>query len=315
MKSLSKNKLTTEQINTITKQAFDHIPKGYTENEIGEFSALYVIELADKRVILKVAPKDSIRVLRYEKNAMRREVEALRLVKANTNVPVPEVLFYDTSKTLCDSEYFFMEKINGDNFNSISGELTAEQNSSIITQLGSFNRQLNEIKSDKFGYDNQFDDWKTAFLNMIFDLLKDGKDMDVKLPLPYEEIENIINSFIFACEDVKKSQLVHWDLWNGNALVRDGKISGIIDFERSLFGDYLMEFYFRKCTLNKDFNTGYGIDLTTLDKKANIRLALYDLYLVIVWVVEYYYREYEKSQLAWREEEFIKACKAFEKFY
>jgi len=313
MKSLSKNKLTTEQINEITKKAFGQIANGYTENNIGEFSALYIIKLAEKDVILKIAPKDSVRVLRYEKNAMQREVYALRLLKAKTNIPVPEVLFYDTSKTLCDSEYFFMEKIDGDNFHSASSELSAEQNSSIITQLGSFNRQINEIKSEKFGYDNQFDDWKTAFSNMIFDLLKDGKDMEVKLPLPYDEIENIINSFIYACEDVKISQLVHWDLWNGNALVKDGKITGIIDFERSLSGDYLMEFYFRKFTINNDFNTGYGIDLATLDKNANVRLALYDLYLAIILMVEYYYRKYEVSHYAWREEEFNKASMAFEK--
>ena len=313
MKSLSKNKLNAEQINAITKHAFGQAADGFTENNIGEFSALYMVKIADKEVALKIAPKDDVSVLRYERNAMKREIEALRLVKTNIGVPVPEVLFYDTSKTLCNSEYFFMEKMNGDNYDSISSELSAEQNSSIISGLGGFNRQINEIKSDKFGYDSRFNDWKTAFSNMIFDLLKDGRDAEIKFPLPREEIENIIKSFIYACDDVKIPQLVHWDLWNGNVLVQDGKISGIIDFERSLFGDILMEYYFRKFAVNKDFNAGYDIDFDTLDKSANIRLALYDLYLAIIWVVEYYYRKYDSSQLAWREEELVKACSAFEK--
>ena len=313
MKSLSKNKLSAEQINTLTNNAFGKNAVEFTENKIGEFSALYIIKLTDKEVILKTAPKDDVRVLRYEKNAMQREVEALRLVKANTSVPVPEVLFYDTSKTLCSSNYFFMEKMEGDNYHSISSEFSEEQNILITSQLGGFNRQINEIKSSKFGYENQFDDWKTAFSNMIFDLLKDGRDAGVKLPHPYEKIETIINSYIYACDDVKTSQLVHWDLWNGNVLVHDGKISGIIDFERSLFGDILMEFYFRKFSINKDFNAAYGIDLTKLDKNANIRLALYDLYLALVLVVEFYYREYDSSQMAWRKEEFLKAVKGFEK--
>jgi fructosamine-3-kinase len=314
MESLSKNKLNAGQINGLTQKAFGKPADGISENNIGEFSALYIITLADKEIILKIAPKDDVRVLRYEKNAMKAEVDALRLVKANTTVPVPEVLFYDDSKTLCDSEYFFAEKMRGDNLNSISSELNEGQKNNIIFELGKYNRQINGIEYDMFGYlaqaDKRTGNWQTCFKGMVSDLLNDGRDMDIKLP--YDEIERIIKSFVHACDDVKTPKLVHWDLWPGNVLVQNHKISGIIDFERSLYADVLMEFFFRKIAVNNDFNAGYGIDFSVLDKNAVIRLALYDLYLALIWRIEYHYRKYEESQLGWREEQLDLACKAFE---
>jgi len=316
MDSLSKNRLSPNQINTLTRYAFGQSADEFTENNIGEFSALYVIKLADREVVLKVAPKDNVRILRYEKNAMRAEVEALKSVRANTGVPVPEALFYDSSRTLCDSEYFFMEKIDGDNFNAVSPELSAEQNSNILFQVGRLNRQINGIENEKFGYlaqmDRQRDNWKSVFTGIVSDILDDGREAGIKLPVPYEEIENLLKSFTYACEDVKTPKLIHWDLWQGNILVNNCEITGIIDFERALYADILMEYFFRKHALNKDFCAGYDIDISALDKNAGIRLALYDLYLALIWVIEYYYRKYDVSQYAWREEQLIRACKAFE---
>jgi fructosamine-3-kinase len=316
MESLSKNKLTTEQINSLTQKAFGKSADSILENTIGEFSALYMITLADKEVVLKIAPKDNVRVLRYEKNAMQREVEALRLVRANTTVPVPEVLFYDTSKTLCDSEYFFAEKLHGDNFNSVMSDLSEEQKTSIVFQLGKLNRQINGIEHNKFGYlahpNKHTDNWQDCFKGIITDLLSDSMDLNVKISVPYAEIESIIDEHIHACDNVKTPKLVHWDLWNGNVLVQSNEISGIIDFERSLYADTLMEHYFRKHAINADFNSGYGIDFTTLDKNAKIRLALYDLYIALIWQIEYYSRNYDEGQLSWREEHLVLACNAFE---
>lgn len=73
-----------------------------------------------------------------------------------------------------------------------------------------------------------------------------------------------------------------------------------------------MEHYFRKHAINADFNSGYGIEFDTLDKNAKVRLALYDLYIALIWQIEYYSRNYDEGQLGWREEHLILACNAFE---
>ena len=51
----------------------------------GLYNAAYRIDLDDGTVcILKAAPPDHVRVLRYEKDIMRAEVEMMRLVRAQT---------------------------------------------------------------------------------------------------------------------------------------------------------------------------------------------------------------------------------------
>ncbi|MCL2033823.1 MAG: aminoglycoside phosphotransferase family protein [Oscillospiraceae bacterium] len=319
MESAFKNRLDAKQINSLTQHAFGQLPDGFYENTIGEFSALYMVKLENKEIVLKIAPKDNIRVLRYEKKAMQAEVAALKLLKAANHVPVPDVFFYDTTKTLCESEYFFMEKINGTNLNSLLPKMDAEEKSRFMNKIGQMNRQLNEIDGERFGYpaqsDNQTDNWKSAFWKIISDILDDGKDAEIKLPIPYDEIENIIHSFIFACDDVKNPKLIHWDLWSGNVLVHNDKVTGIIDFERVLWADPLMEYYFRKHAFNEDFFAGYGLDISSLDRNSKIRLALYDLYLALIWVIEYHYRNYNDLEgYSWRKEQLVQSIKFLNSF-
>ena len=42
---------------------------------------------------------------------MAAEVRAMRLVREQTSVPVARVYAYDTSRTLCSSDYFYMEAL------------------------------------------------------------------------------------------------------------------------------------------------------------------------------------------------------------
>lgn len=46
-------------------------------------------------------------------------------------------------------------------------------------------------------------------------------------------------------DEVTVPRLVHWDLRAGNVLVEQERITGLIDFERCLWGDVRMEVGFR----------------------------------------------------------------------
>ncbi|MCL2351134.1 MAG: aminoglycoside phosphotransferase family protein [Firmicutes bacterium] len=324
MNSLSKNRLSFALINTLSLRAFGEPALRISEIESGCFSALYRVGTAEREAVLKVSPKDGVRVLRYEKDAMRAEVGALRLVRARTDVPVPTVLFYDASRDFGDFEYFFMERMSGAEFSALSPNLSAGENSRILSEMGRLNRRVNGIIGEKFGYparlDRQSESWKTAFEGIIGDILADGKDAGFALPVPYAEIEDVIARFSPACADVKTPRLIHWDLWPGNVLAENGEISGIVDWERALWADPLMEYAFREKPPNKDFLAGYGADFIGAgkdgrnDRSAAVRLALYDLYLALVWKIECRYRGYKDSpQNGWSEGKIAEACAAFAK--
>jgi len=276
----------------------------YSEMTGGFFNTIYIINFGDIEAILKVSPLKSSKVLRYEKNIMRTEVEVLNIVKNKINIPVPKIYFYDDIGEIENLEYFIMQKINGENLKSVSKQLSDEENNAIVFELGKINSKINEISNSKFGYFSQLtkqsSSWGEAFYNLVSDILEDGKDANVLLP--YDEIEDIFEKHLYVCDSVKTPKLVHRDLWPGNVLINNKNISGIIDFERALWADPLMEYYFSNILKNKYFCDGYGINLNDLDEESKIRRTLYNIYLYLVLKIECYYRNYtSSSQNTWAE--------------
>jgi len=318
MESRSKSKLNADELNAMVQRAFGKPMKRFHEkSDSGYFSAIYFIELSDQEVVLKVSPKDGTKILRSEINIMRSEVETLKRIKNKASIPVPEVLFYDNSRALCDSEYFFMEKISGESFRAIRDQLNDEQTSGILFEIGRINKEINEIEGVRFGSaaqpDKQTADWKSAFRHIFFDIIADGRDAEIKLPVSYEHIEDIFERFAFACDHVQEPRLIHWDLWPGNVLVENGKVTGIIDWDRTLWADPLMECFFRPEFVNHDFCSGYGIDFSKLDRNARIRRALYNLYVYLVMRVACDYRGYT-THIEWAKRKIDSACEMFTNF-
>ncbi|ASA21151.1 phosphotransferase family protein [Paenibacillus donghaensis] len=299
MESFTKSKLTEQQLVILTAAALGPEIGIINSRELtgGMFNAAYELELSDGRaVILKIAPPSGVELLTYEHNIMQAEVAALRLVHAAGKVPVPEVYAYDDSLQLYPSPFFFMEKIDGQPYNEVKEELSAETRASIETQLGIYNREINELRGDRFGYfDNtgkrNEQDWRTTFKGMILDILEDGQRLNAWLPAPVEEIKLEIDKYLPALDEVTVPRLVHWDLWNGNLFVKEGAISSIIDWERALWGDVLLEYYFRHFENSAAFHKGYGSEFTSPNEQRRIRL--YDFYLDLILCIECYSRQYE----------------------
>jgi aminoglycoside phosphotransferase (APT) family kinase protein len=91
------------------------------------------------------------------------------------------------------------------------------------------------------------------------DVLADGAALDIPLPMPYSALRQRLRTWSHVLTDVTTPRLVHWDLWDGNIFIDPAskQITGIIDFERALWGDPLMEFQFRTLAAPPDFAAGY----------------------------------------------------------
>ena len=82
--------------------------------------------------------------------------------------------------------------------------------------------------------------------------------------------------------------LVHFDLWQGNILLEDNRISGLIDGERAFWGDPLAEMVslalFDDIERDESFLAGYGeVDF---DAASRWRLAAYRAYLYLIMLIE-----------------------------
>lgn len=142
-----------------------------------------------------------------------------------------------------------MEFLPGQPYNKVKELLAAEERRQIEEELGQLNRRINTLRSDRFGYyaqeTEQGNDWPTVFAAMVSGLLADAQDKNIKLPADEEEVAVVLRQREAFLKEVATPSLVHWDLWDGNVFVEDGRITGLIDCERVLWGDPLMEYYFR----------------------------------------------------------------------
>lgn len=299
MNSITKNRQSNEQINRMVQKAFSGaLAISTKEFNDGCFNTAYGIELSDGReVILKIAPPTGTAVMSYEKNLMRAETGSMRLVSEKTDIPIPELLYTDSSHEICDSDYFFMSKLSGENYHLIFDKISEEDRKKIDFQIGDYNQKINSIVGEKFGYfalpEKQGTHWFTVFYSMIELLIFDAERVQVDLPVKKETILALLNKDKMIFDEVTIPKLIHWDIWNGNVFVEGNKVTGLIDFERCLWGDELLEVGFRSYLYNENFFNGYGISKLSEDQKRRARW--YDFYMFLIMVMEGEYRKYDDS--------------------
>lgn len=301
MDSATKNNQSSIVINKMVGKAFDGIkPARVQELKEGFFNAAYLIELENKNeVVLKISSAKGALIMTHEKNIMFTETDVMNMLKRKTDIPIADVLYYDNSHNICESDYFFMSKISGDSLNSISDKLEKENKNHIDYELGKLNRKINDISGKKFGYyaqpNKQGTNWYEVFFSIVNDAINDAKALNIDIGVEYDSIKKLLHKNKNIFEEVKIPKLVHWDLWAGNVFVQSGKITGLIDFERCLWADELMEVGFRSYNYSESFYRGYGI--SKLTETQSLRVRWYDLYLFLICVLECDYRKYEKRDI------------------
>ena len=304
MESRTKNRRTRDQIDRMALRAFGigtaSRDEAVVEMTDGWFNAAYGVRLSDGReVVLKIAPPAAAEVMDYERNLIATEVSAMRLVRSNPSIPVPDIHVFDDTRDLCDAAYFFMEKLKGESLERAKESLPPEGQARVRFQIGEIVRAINGFTGTYFGYPGnprlRADDWKKAFFKIVDSVLADGLAKNVDYGTSREVIGSVLRKHAPALEEVNVPRLVHWDAWDSNFFVKEGRVSGLLDFERALWGDPLMEAQFRPVfgAFGQDILRGYGKAALTRDEER--RSFLYMLHLGLVMVTECAYRDYDSE--------------------
>lgn len=287
----------------------DAVLHSFDECTEGWFNAVHRLGLADGRaVILKVAPPADVPVLRYEHDLITTEVDALRLVGERTDVPVPAVLAWHPEGGVLPSPWFVMEVCPGVLLSTLRDGLDPAQQLTVDTQTVRHLASMHAIGGPGFGRPaagGSHPTWSGAFAELIDDLLADGTDAGVDLPVPVTSIRDLVARSTDALDEVRSPRLVHWDVWDPNVFVDPAslRVVGIIDFERVLWADPLMEAQFVAKRADDELIAAYGSPLFEAPGAAR-RRRLYDLYLYLVMIIESSYRNYETDDI----ESFARLC-------
>lgn len=300
MNNITKNRQDKEQIIKMVERVFgENISlKDYHELSEGFCNVAYWLKLSDDReCILKISPDQAVKLMSCEVEMMQTEVKAMKLARVNHIPGVARVYGYDKSREISSGEYFIMEKLPGKSFSSIRGDMTEEEQEEVEFKIGQCLSQLQHIKGKKFGHfceeSLQYEDWYTAFSSMLKRIIEDGIAVNMQIAVPYKEVLQKLKKHKPYFEEVTEPHLVHWDSWDGNFFVKNGEITAMIDWERALWAEGLMEDRFRFHNKSRSFRTGYGIEQLT--KSQLVRSRWYDVYLYLIMMFEGTYRHYDNN--------------------
>ena len=319
LESRTKTKLTNRMVEKLVKT---HFGEKVSIDEIveateGWFNAVYLVTFhidGDRyEIALKIGIQNGKYTLRYEQDIMKTELDIYDLIES-TIIPAPKILFRDFSYQMIDAPYFIMEKLNGGSWESLSQEVGEENQASLMEEMGRYLGALHNIKGDWFGYPKEdisyhYPDWRSAFQGMMNRVIEDGKKEGVDLP--YDEVLSVMEPYWEIFEEIKVPCLVNFDMWTKNIMLREEKnrfvIDGIIDYERSFYGDCYADFLAVAenggCPVeeNEDFIKGYNqtaetpFSYTYYDQ---LRSYFYEIYLALVMGTEIYrYNEEDTREM------------------
>ena len=307
---LSKNHQTSEEVARIIKHALGVDLEEYSPLTAGQCNALYAVTLSDgSRCVLKVASPDLRGLRRGERWLMRSEIAAMRLAEPLPDVPAPRVLFADESRTVCSAPYFIMEYVDGELMGDLRKGWTESDRNTWYEKIGRLIRAYTSVRNDTFGIvasGLEFDSLYEFYRDMLVMMLDDAEEYRVDLGAGREALLERLERSRSAFDAYTDPRLVHYDLWENNLIVRDGEIVGVLDWERAIWADPLMEERFLSYSRHPAMLKGYG--QTEFSPEEQERMLWYDILMDAAFMVDVFTRQYsDDRQYRWGKDLFAKA--------
>lgn len=259
----------------------------------GKHNTAYWVDSPSGRFVLRIAPPDNAGFLFYERLMMRQEPDLHRIIRARTSVPVAEIVGYDFSRARIDRDYLLMMALPGTPLSETYG-LTGARLDHVLRQVGGHLRQVHGLTApeclgyEAYGYLGAHrpmppqPTWARAFRVMWNRLLDDVVASGCYTLEEAQLMRSLLEEYINHFDRPVTSRLLHMDVWSQNVLVdRTGTVSGIVDFDRALWGDVEIEFaVLDYCGISEPaFWSGYGTPRDA-SPSALIRRQFYLLYEV-----------------------------------
>lgn len=252
-------------------------PQSIKTDELGWVNPVYFV---NSKYVIRFNARD------VNLPKIQRESVAYKLMKDN-NIPVPDFVLIDQSKTISKYDYMITKVISGENIENSWSKLSKEQRYSLAFQAGKILRAIHSINNHSFGdlADNsplpqtrKWSDYLESKLKFHLDEARDLKlfenDTVKSIWTNFSTLTSLIDQIAVPC-------FAHVDFHFGNMLYEDNSIKSILDFEWSFWGDPLYDL----CQVEKfddtwpdskdAFKKGYGI--LEFDENQTLKIKLYQM--------------------------------------
>jgi len=278
--------LSAAEIEAVCRRAFgaDVVPSTAVELGYGSYNSVYRVELAGRTepVILRVAPAED-RQFGSEWRLMRNEYAAVPWLAVIAPL-MPRVLAVDWSHDTVDRDWMIQTCLSGIPAPEQLGEYPRSGRTTFFRQLGAIARSVHDVRGPHFGRvdGSAHASWGevliTSFTQIADDLEQLGLDAtDVRKAAAVAERN------CATLDEVREPRLLSGDLWTVNCLLDadapEPSITGVLDFDRTEFGDPAADWTIRMAQAKSDERQAFWDSYGALDRSpaAVWRAGIYEL--------------------------------------
>ncbi len=257
----------------------------------GKHNASFWVASDRGQFVLRIAPADDAGFLFYERLMMRQEPALHQIIRDNTAGRWADIGGHDCGRSRIDRDVLLMSALPGTPM-SERPAMPAAHRRRVLRQVGGHLRRLHALTAPEilgqtsYGYLGAHQPmapqatWSAAFHLMWNKLLDDVVACGAYSQEEGDALRHLLDSYMQLFERHVEARLLHMDVWSQNILVDDrGSVTGIVDFDRALWGDIEIEFaVLDYCGISEPaFWDGYGQQRDT-SPEADIRRRFYLLY-------------------------------------
>ena len=271
--------------------------KEYSALKGGTFNSVYKVSTEKGEYAVKIAGDPEKEVLTYEKGLIETEAKVYGLLQNTEGGYFPKLHGYNYGNEY-GHKYIIMDFVDGTLLNKT--KLSKTQYDEVMRSLGKAMAEIHRIKGEGYGYMQcgLKNTMKEAYLSMTDNLMKDARRKVKDIPYA-DRVKAAIEKNASAFDSVTAPVLTHFDLWGGNIVVKDSKLSALIDCERAMFGvaegdfislDYLAPFDKEKSKALLEGYNSASEEKLTFEGDSLKRFYLMRLQLGLIVFTESHYR-------------------------
>ena len=283
--------LTSPQLEACVRRHLGHAdgPVTFEPIRTGKFNTSFFVRAGGRDLVLRIAPPTDAVFCFYERDMMRQEPGIHALLLAETTVPVAPILAFDDSRDAIDRNFLLMERLPG---TALSDGPQCDPDR-VLEQVGECLARVHRLTAERYGYLGEHRPmepqarWAEAFRVMWGSLLDDIVATGHYDAAEALRLAALLGGHLPLFDRPVPASLLHMDIWSQNLLVDSrGRLSGIVDWDRALWGDPEIEFaVLDYCGISRPaFWRGYGRERDT-SPEARVRGVFYLLYELQKYIV------------------------------
>jgi len=225
-------KISKEEVQRVVNKIFGNAKVNNITDLSGRINFVYNVGISNptKSLILKLNafPQYDWR--------LEKEKYVTRLITEHTDVPVPTIYLVDNTKDTFSTQYSLMSKIDGVDLESLLPNIDKSRKNELMEKAGECLGKMNSIKFNRFGSirgdsvvdgEENLEEHYRKFSEKTFSRISGMEEAKGLIDNAKDFIERNIKLMQIPAEPC----LIHYDYRPENIMIKNGELSGILDFE------------------------------------------------------------------------------------